>query len=152
MSSQDLTLPEASIADSPVNTTDTTKLFTPNMILVSTLLGGSIAGCGLMAYNYKAIGEKDKAVKALLWGFGILIAAFILGLVISHFINTNGAATGISVGVALMLKNMSKSAFGVNRPKIPWWISILTGILAIIPTLILVFILSMLAAAILIHK
>lgn len=147
MSSQDLTLPEASIADSPVNTTDTTKLFTPNMILVSTLLGGALAGFCLILYNYNAIGETPKAKMGILFGFLVLIAVFIMWLFLPASISIDiEIKTALSVGSAIVLKYISKMAFGTSKLKAAWWISIVTGISVLVPSLILIFIMTFLGA------
>lgn len=115
------------------------KLYTPNMIMVATFLGGLVAGCALIWANYKTLGEHEKAGKTLLWALGGILFFFLLSYFLP-FVRNSGA--GMSGALAFGLRAWAKTAFPKQAPKASWWLTILISILALLGSLILLIVLS----------
>ena len=104
------------------------KLFTPNMIFVASLFGGPLGGCLLMAANYRAIGQKESALKTLVWAVGGMFLLFVVNGFISSVLS-GLSGPSLHIGIAVGLRQWAKSTFDWEYPKASWWIvRLVTGL------------------------
>lgn len=109
------------------------KLYTPNMVLIATMLGSLLAGGYLIWANYKALNEQQKASDTILWlCVGTPFVLVVNGLILPiNFL--------LMVGLSLLAQ---KSQWKTQNPKASWWITLFIGILGSILNYILLIIIA----------
>ena len=135
MNNYEITLAE------PVAISDSSgaKLFTPNMVLIATVLGGLLGGGALIWANYKAINNLSGANKTLIW----CLSGTLLLFAISAFI-TSSVGTGIAIGCAVGLKAFAqKEQWKPESLKKSWWLALLVGLISLAVTLVSIVIFSL---------
>ncbi len=84
-------------------TNDVVYLYSPGLITAATILGAPVAGCILLAHNYRSLGMKSSARQLLLWGIlgtaGLLVVAFFLPDKFPHMVLPIGYTMGMREAV-----------------------------------------------------
>src|SRR5689334_8898899 len=87
---------------------DVRRLFTVGQIVTATMIGLPIAGCILLYQNYRTLGERDEARKALMWGvISTLLMFWVATLLPQRF--PNGA---LAVGYCFAMSQLAKRLQG----------------------------------------
>ena len=148
--------PKAAVADAverlPTEVSPDTMLYSVGQITLATFLGAPLAGGWLIARNYKALGQPEKAGMNLFWSIvGTLV---LIGL--AFVLPDNFPNIGISVVSVIAVKSWADAQFGkllgrhraANGKVHSWWRAVGIGVLClaimITAIMIVVFLLYML--------
>ena len=86
------------------------KLYTPGAVAWATAFGSPIAGCIILAMNYRRLGQRRAANKALVLGTLATIVIIILALVLPDSLDR--ATRYLSLGILLGMLHLSKQLLG----------------------------------------
>jgi hypothetical protein len=122
---------------------DTAYLYSPALITLATVLGAPVAGCILLAQNYRVIGKQATAKQILLWGiFGTILLLVVASLLPDTFPNIVLPA-GYTIGMYQAVKRSHGKDYQTylanGGAKGPIWKAVFTGILCLIAILVMVF-------------
>jgi hypothetical protein len=119
------------------------RLFTVGQITTATALGAPIAGCFLIARNYRELGEVNEGRKALMWG----VVSTALILLISLVLPRNFPNSALSVGYCFAMFQLARRLQGTSISKHlagggakgSWAMTIGVGIGSLVVIVILIF-------------
>ncbi len=126
-------------ADNP----DAPKLYTPNQVMVATLLGGVLPGCYLIWRDFRVLNEAKKANQTMMWGligfFGIAGIAYLFPQI---------PATALSVSLAIAFKQITppqsfwRTDEAKQVKKQSWWFAILIGLAGLLISIAIILLVS----------
>jgi hypothetical protein len=93
-----------------LESTSGSKLFSVEQITLATFLGAPIAGCLLLAQNYRALGKGDAAWQSLVAGIVSTILLFIIVFLLPENFLGMGLAVGSCIGMRQVVKQLQGGA------------------------------------------
>ena len=114
------------------STNSAIRLYSPALVTVATLIGAPVAGCILLAHNYRSLGRQSTAIQLLIWG----TLGTVLLLVMSYFLPENFPngvlPIGYTVGMYLLAKQLQgkdyESHIANGGVKGSTWKAVVTGV------------------------
>ena len=111
---------------------ETIRLYSPALITLATFLGAPVAGCILLAHNYRALGKTATARQILIWG----TLGTVLLLVVAFFLPDNFPNSALPIGYTVGMNQAVKKVHGKDYEshiasggaKGSTWKAILTGV------------------------
>jgi hypothetical protein len=79
------------------------RLFSDGQIVFATFLGAPLAGCLLLASNYRKLADHDHARASVLWG----VAATAALLIISFFLPENFPGAALPIGYCVGMRQIA---------------------------------------------
>lgn len=115
------------------------KLYTPNMVFFSSMLGGLLGGLVLLWKNYTVLNQSEKANKTIVIG----LPSFLLFCLVFSFLPASTLHTvmyPLQLGAAMTLRSFAEvdqwklrdpNASRKGGPKASWWVTILLTVITI---------------------
>jgi len=106
------TNPYASPASTSASTERTReiRLYTPQHVGVATLLGGPLAGCLLMATNYRRMGKSDAATVSVLFGLLAGVALAVIGITMPSVLSGFGPI--VCIASIIVMRTLAQNTQG----------------------------------------
>lgn len=118
------------------------KVFSTGQIIVASFLGTPMAGCLLIAQNYRALGKKSSAWPPLVVGVAATILLLVLAFLLPENSPNYGLPAGSCVGTYFYAKQQQGDAIDnylkAGGKRSSWWIPIAVSLGCAVISLILV--------------
>ena len=98
---------EEAIVDSPVVLG---RLYSIGQITLATFLGSPIAGCLLLAHNFRELRVAKRALHSLIWGVAMTVVLFVA----ASWLPENFPNTALPAGYCFAMRQISKHFQGVS--------------------------------------
>lgn len=119
------------------------RLFTVGQITTASALGAPIAGCFLLARNYKELGKVDEGRKALIWGVVSTALILLLSLVLPQKFPSSALSIGYCFAMFKLARRLQgasiSSHMAAGGAKGSWAMTIGVGVASLVVIFILIF-------------
>ena len=119
------------------------RLYSPALITVATLLGAPVAGCILLAHNYRSLGKQATAKQLLIWGtLGtalLLVVAFFLPENFPNKVIPIAYTAGMHQAVKQLHRKDYESHIENGGAKGSTWKAIITGVGCLCAIFVIIF-------------
>jgi hypothetical protein len=132
-------------ADTPVlpATVPGSKLFSVGQITLATFFGAPVAGCLLLAQNYRALGKDSAALQSLVIGIASTILLIAIFSCLPDSVPGKGVALGSCIGMRQVVAQLQGSIIDnhlkAGGRKGSWWIAFAVGVGCSVAVLGLIF-------------
>ncbi len=102
-------------ADLTPDATSAEALYSPGQVAVATFLGSPLAGCWLMASNFRELDQLDARQKTLFGGVAVSIVVLLLALFLPEDFPSIVLPLAYSIGLRQLAVQMQGEAFDAHR-------------------------------------
>lgn len=122
----------------------TGKMFTVWQVTLATFLGSPIAGCLLLAKNYRNLGNHSGAWKSVAAGIGATVMVFVLAFLLPEKFPTFAVPAAYTFGLQQAAKYLQGDLIEASGKKASWLFTIAIGLGSLIVVLAMFFVIVML--------